>query len=93
MYSTYIEVFIFNNFILARALWRAHKFKKILFSLKNITFGGLRRLGCIDIFFKNDPEPGHLFFGSVELTKRTAAALCALPTLKGFRFIVVVYFS
>ena len=35
---------------------------------------------------------GHLFFGDVEFTECTSADLRELPTLKRFRFIVIVYF-
>ena len=50
IYSTYIQGFIFNNFILARPLWRAHKLKKIQFSLKNIIFAGFGEVGGVYLF-------------------------------------------
>ena len=50
IYSTYLEVFIFNKSILARALQCAHKFKKIQFSLENIIFLGFREVGSVSIF-------------------------------------------
>ena len=56
IYSTYFEVFMFNESILARALQCAHKFKKVSFNLKNIIFGSFRqRWMYIDIFFDSYP--------------------------------------
>ena len=63
-------------------------------SVSKKIFEGFREIGAASIFSsKMIQNPDMYVLGGVELAKRTAAALCALLTLKRFHFIVVVYFS